>query len=443
LERYVPVERVVTERLERGVRGTAATIGKMHGLVARAKLDPTIQKIANWIRLPVTGDYFGSSRSTAEAVYSWVKKSGAFQRDPFQCEQVVDPLLSMRSVIEAKRAGAYHGPAVFQGDCDQFALLVAALGGVLGFSYRFSTARVDPQRPDEFSHVWAELLVDNEWLPLDASTPSAYPGWRPPVSSDKFKDWPEPNIEEALGMSGLNGHGLGNNGMPKRDVPFSDPAVNEDLVPDEPARSPGDYLKVNESLYRAPARRAYERDALMLTQADVPRYQNYGAGRVPRAVELSTPYPYDWPWARQVEVVYPGVVGVGRHRRRRGGMGAGMGQTSEEWAAYYASQPKTPTAPTEETKKATEASLTSMIFGAIGDVASLFGIKSQADIERERRRAAEVVAAATNTVAGRYPTPTPSPGSPYTLPLVLGGGALAVGTILYFATRSSSPKRRR
>jgi hypothetical protein len=119
-------------------------------------------------------------------------------------------------------------------------------------------------------------------------------------------------------------------------------------------------------------------------------------------------------------------------------MGAGMGQTSEEWAAYYASQPKPPT---EEAKKATEASLTSMIFGAIDSVANIFTGRSAAQIEADKRRAAELVAGSTATVAGRYPPTVPS--SPYTLPLVLGGGALAVGTIIYFATRSSSPKRRR
>lgn len=433
----MPVERVTTENLERGYSGTAKTIDHMHTLAAQGKLDPTIQKIAEWIRLGVRGDHFGHSRAVADAIFQWVKRHGVFRADPFQIEKLESPLTSARSIVELRRAGKYDGPGIFAGDCDSFAIWTAALGGALGYQYSFETAKVDASRPDEFSHVWTALLVGNEWVPLDASTPGARPGWRPPVSPDKLKRWEEKHIEEALGMSGLNGHGLGRNGMPKRDVPFSDPAILADLVPDAPARTPGDDLKVSEEIYRAPDRRAYGRDALMLTQADVPQYQNFGSRRVPRSVELSTPYPYDWPWSRQVEVVYPGVVGIGGHRRRRGGMGAGMGNGTATTPT-----PTTPTAPTEETKKETEASLTSMIFGAIDSVASIFIGISAEKVEAEKRRAAELVAASTSNVAGRYQTPTPSPSSPYTLPLVIGGGALAVGTLIYFATRSSSPRRR-
>jgi hypothetical protein len=124
-------------------------------------------------------------------------------------------------------------------------------------------------------------------------------------------------------------------------------------------------------------------------------------------------------------------------------MGAGMGDlpTADDWAAYYASQSKPP--PTEETKKATEKSLTSMIFGAIDSVANVFTGRSAAQIEEDKRKAAEIVANATNRVAGGYQPPTPSPGSPYTLPLAIGGGALVIGTLVYFATRTSSPRRRR
>lgn len=428
----MPVERVSVENLQRGYSGTSNTIDKMHRLAEQGKLDATIQKIANWIRLGVHGDHFGSSRAVADAIFQWVKRHGIFQRDPFQVEKIEHPLASMRPVIEAKQAGKYHGPAVFQGDCDQFAIWVASLGGVLGFQYAFETAKVDDSRPDEFSHVWAALLVGNDWIPLDASTPGARPGWRPPVPPERLKRWEEKRIEEALGMSGLNGHGLGNG---KRDVPFSDPAATYDLAPNQPARTPADDMKVSEALYRAPARRPYTRDALMLTEADVPRYKNYGVDRVRRAVEVSKPYPYGWDWNRQVEVVYPGVVGVGAHRRRRAGM-SGMGAVTADGAAAPA------TAPTPQQQAAVEQSLTSQIFGAIGSIANIFTFKSQAQIEEEKRKAAELVSGATAKVTtamgGTY-----NPSSPYTLPLAIGAGALGIGALVWFATRTSSPRRRR
>jgi hypothetical protein len=206
--------KVVTESLDRGVSGTEKTIDKMHKLVALGKLDPTIQKIATWIRAQVPGDYRGSSTAVLDQIFYWVKKHGMFQRDPFQIEKIEHPIESMRPIIEARRAGAYKGHKLFVGDCDTMAgVFTAALGGVLGFQYSFETTKVDGRRPDEFSHVLVSFLVKpGEWYALDPSTPSAKPGWRPPVAADRMRRWQEKPIEDVVGggMSGLNGHGLGN-----------------------------------------------------------------------------------------------------------------------------------------------------------------------------------------------------------------------------------------
>lgn len=205
-------ERLETESLDRGYRGTSRTIDKMHLLVARGKLDPSIHKIATWIRLSVPQDYRGSTKETAQAIFDWVRRNGIFQRDPFQIERIEHPIVSMQAVIEARRKGAHRGRGLFVGDCDMYSIWVAVLGGLLGFQYAFETSKSDPRRPDEFSHVWSALLVGNEWLPLDASTPGAKPGWRPPVPPDRITRWAEKPIEET--MSGLNGHYRGNgNGM--------------------------------------------------------------------------------------------------------------------------------------------------------------------------------------------------------------------------------------
>lgn len=203
------------ESLERGYSGTSKTIDKMHRLVELGKLDPTLQKIAYWIRASVPGDARGSSKKTADAIFNWVAKHGMFVRDPFQIERLEHPVESMRPLIEARKAGTYKGRAVFSGDCDTFTIMVSTLGGVLGFQHAFETAKVDAERPDEFSHVWAALRIGKDWYPLDPSTPGVSPGWRPPVSPDLFARWPEKPIEDVVGgkdMRGLNGFGLGQNG---------------------------------------------------------------------------------------------------------------------------------------------------------------------------------------------------------------------------------------
>lgn len=194
-------ERLTTTGLSRGYRGTAKTIKAMHKLAAKGKLDPSLHEIATLIRLSVPEDLRGSTKATADAIFFWVKKHGIFQRDPFQIERIDHPISSMKSIIEARRSGAYSGPGLFVGDCDTFSIWVAALGGLLGFNYAFETAKVDPGRPEEFSHVWTSLRVGNDWVAYDASTPRAYPGWRPPMSNpNQFKRWPEQAIEDTMGM---------------------------------------------------------------------------------------------------------------------------------------------------------------------------------------------------------------------------------------------------
>ena len=216
------------EGLDRGVVGTKATLDKMHKLVALGKLDPTLQKVATWIRMSVPQDFRGKTKETADAIFNWTRDHGIFQSDPFQIEKIEHPIEAMRPVIQNRRNGTYSGPGLFIGDCDTFAVFVATLGGILGFQYAFETAKVDPSRPEEFSHVWTALLIGTEWYPLDSSTRGAYPGWRPPVDAKLLARWPEKPIEGVIGKSEMHSfggslgeaeYGPGNNGeSPLADV---------------------------------------------------------------------------------------------------------------------------------------------------------------------------------------------------------------------------------
>jgi len=200
------------EGLERGVAGTKKTLDKMHRLVALGKLHPTMQRIATWIRLQVPQDDRARGKPVVDAVFRWVKRHGIFQRDPFQIEKIEHPIAAMSPIVEARAKGVYKGPGLFVGDCDTISgVYLATLLGVLGFHYAWETAKVDPSRPDEFSHVWTAVQINGEWYPLDPSTRGAGPGWKPPVPPELFARWPEKAIEKTLpggvGMSGYNGNG--------------------------------------------------------------------------------------------------------------------------------------------------------------------------------------------------------------------------------------------
>jgi hypothetical protein len=321
---------IETELLERGVGGTEKTIEKMHRLVEQAKLDPTIQRIATWIRLSVPQDARGKGKEIADAIFYWVKRHGVFQSDPFQVEQITSLLASAKPVMDARRAGAYRGPGIFQGDCDSFAMWVAALGGVLGLQYAFGTCKTDASRPDEFSHVWAELLVGGQWYALDPSTPSASPGWKPPVSEDRFRRWPEKPIEGVLGMGGLNGSARGNGlgydpnspevprdyfgyGQPRyyseydgkvgeiqNQVPYYTPGEMDLHVPRIPGTPAGEMKPGLKYTGKQPMKRPDQRDTLMewYNYAPSPTYE-------PKRpyVHVSPGHSPQYPFANQVEVI--------------------------------------------------------------------------------------------------------------------------------------------
>jgi hypothetical protein len=231
------------EGLDRGYVGTKTTIEKMHKLVALGKLDPTLLKIATWIRMSVPQDRRGKTKETADAIFRWASDHGIFQSDQFQIERLEHPIEAMRSVIQNRRNGTYKGPGLFIGDCDTFTIMTATLGGILGFQYALETAKVDASRPDEFSHVWSSLLVDNDWYPLDASTKGAYPGWRPPVAAKLFARWPEKPIESVVGssdMHSINGGMLGE--ADELEPDSSDDRNGRSPLADVDAEYPKDYI---------------------------------------------------------------------------------------------------------------------------------------------------------------------------------------------------------
>jgi hypothetical protein len=325
------------EGLERGVVGTQATLEKMHKLVALGKLDPTFQKIATWIRLSVPTDRRGATKETADAVFRWCSDHGVFQRDPFQIEKIEHPIEAMRPIIQARAAGTYKGKGLFVGDCDTFAIVTATLLGVLGFQYAFEVAKVDADRPDEFSHVWTSALVepDHQWYSLDSSTKGAYPGWKPPVAANLLARFPEHPIETVVkgaDMSSWNSSngGLGDDdrndspmkgvdaeyaedyigyGIPKDfgDGPGIIPDANFDqlqLLPPNDTQIPSADLQPDMHILKAaPGLEPAERIRKIFGQPDDhgnPYYR--GAGRQPYYKVNDQPYPPGSPWNGDIGV---------------------------------------------------------------------------------------------------------------------------------------------
>jgi|FLYN01.1.fsa_nt_gi hypothetical protein len=429
------------EYLERGLSGTERTIQKMHRLVALGKTDPTIQKIATWIRLRVPQDYRGATKRTADEVFRWVRRHAIFQRDPFQIEKIEHPIEAMRPVIEARRSGAYKGPGLFVGDCDTIAgVYLASLLGALGFHYAFETAKTDPSRPDEFSHVWVAVRIGDDWYPLDPSTPGVEPGWRPPVPPDRFKRWVEEPVENYVSLSGylpedfFYGIPQYRNGRAKINDP--DPGSMKDLTPAEPAPSAAD-LEMS-AKYDPPAN-----DAINELPVDQPRPE-YVAPTSERLLKMRL-HPKGWVWSRYTRYVDPKTPRKAILRERFGPeMPKEVAVHTLEPFPVSAVRPEgvgQSVAP-ETAKKAAQS-----VWETIGNaVSGIIGVGGDIYKKRLEQKYEKKLVSATNRLAGGnvigvadLRPPAPSGGVP-TWALV--GGGVALAGVVYVATRSSGGGRR-
>lgn len=112
--------------------------------------------------------------AAARAVYEWVHRNIRYVEDPVNKETLrpADVILSV---------GA--------GDCDDInGILLPSLLGTIGVTSRLVTVAADPSQPDQFTHVYAEALLNGQWVPLDAARPDASYGVAPPYYFRR-KDW--------------------------------------------------------------------------------------------------------------------------------------------------------------------------------------------------------------------------------------------------------------
>lgn len=92
------------------------------------------------------------------AIRRYLSERVRFTRDPATVELLQSPRYQL-SVIQAR--------GTVPGDCDDIAILGAALGLAAGFPARFKVLRFDKLGP--FEHVYTELRGPTGWIELDTS----------------------------------------------------------------------------------------------------------------------------------------------------------------------------------------------------------------------------------------------------------------------------------
>lgn len=149
-----------------GWAGTNRTIRAMEDMVKKGRADETIIFLASQVLRKVDPkDYFGQ----VSALHEWVKKNIHYVRDPNGVELLRSPFWTL-----------YYKA----GDCDDQAVLLSSLAQAVGFKTKFKAIKGDSRFPDEFSHVYSQVLIPEKgWVTSDTIVPHAKLGWE---SEERF-----------------------------------------------------------------------------------------------------------------------------------------------------------------------------------------------------------------------------------------------------------------
>lgn len=163
---HVPLGEFQVVEIPGGLAGTQATIEAMRHKAVECSRHRRLVELARWIVEEVDrkdGD------AEAEALFDWVREHVRYVKDPVGLEYVTGACDTIFVVA--------------QGDCDDHAVVMAALAMALGHRAAFRTVAADPTRPAEASHVYAMILTPEGWKAADTAE-GDYFGWEPPGTSN-------------------------------------------------------------------------------------------------------------------------------------------------------------------------------------------------------------------------------------------------------------------
>ena len=156
---------MLTQSIPSGDIGTSQTVYKMKQLVNQSLSDPAVIQTARGIAIQF---YQRDLDSQAQGIRRFMQDHFQFINDPRGVELLVTPRAMIDTI--AKRY-------VVSGDCDEAAILGAALGKAIGMRARFVLLAF--QGRSSYAHVYAILRGTSGWVSLDTTRPLRGPF--PPV----------------------------------------------------------------------------------------------------------------------------------------------------------------------------------------------------------------------------------------------------------------------
>jgi transglutaminase-like putative cysteine protease len=173
-----------------GDRGVETTVRYISRFVERAVHSADVNALAVSI-LHEANVPQHNPKADAKAIYKWVLRNIRYVPEVDETLRPVEEILRVRA-----------------GDCDDInGILLPSLLLSVGIPARLVTVAVEPDAPNAFSHIYAEALIDGEWIALDAARPGARFGREPEhyfrkriwhIGSNRYSD--------VAGMRRLNGY---------------------------------------------------------------------------------------------------------------------------------------------------------------------------------------------------------------------------------------------
>ena len=150
---------------------TLATVARMKALAVAGAMTPAVRHVAAFLVNGLGRDQL----AYAEAIAGFIAQHTRFLYDPSVAEALVPAEATLELIDQL---------GVAQIDCDDVAILAAALAMSVGLRARFVVVAF--LTPDAtYEHIWAELSDADglEWLPVDPSRPivGLPPVVRPPL----------------------------------------------------------------------------------------------------------------------------------------------------------------------------------------------------------------------------------------------------------------------
>lgn len=142
-----------------GDAGTRTTLIRMRQLARAGRWHPRVRTLAMQI---VRGLGGRDGVMQAAALRDWLERNVEFLRDPDGIEALHTPEAMLRLLLT-------YGPPLAI-DCDDAAILAAALAGSIGLRSRFvAVGFLSPAAP--FRHVWAEVAPpsSSQWMEMDVT----------------------------------------------------------------------------------------------------------------------------------------------------------------------------------------------------------------------------------------------------------------------------------